>query len=382
MAKVQSHRLARAPARAPAGLPHALPGGLIYVSDALLPGITRRGNPGSFSYLRSDGRPLDAADLERIRGLAIPPAYREVWICPWPSGHLQATARDARGRKQYRYHASWSALRNADKFDRIEAFGRALPAIRRRVVADLALDDGKSVSHRLVLATLVRLLDTTFARVGNEAYVRQNGSYGLTTLRNRHAEITTRGRVRLSFRGKSGVRQELSLDDPRIARVVRRCKHLPGQELFQFQESGSVRGIGSGDVNDYLFEAAGERFTAKDFRTWHGTVEALELTRRAYFAKNESTPGATPQQILMAVARRLGNTVAVSRKSYVHPQVLALAQSLADDGTSPATLWESLQDAGAAIGGLHSAERRLLDFLAQSHAELNPPAQTRNKVAA
>ena len=143
MAKVQSHRLARAPARAPAGLPHALPGGLIYVSDALLPGITRRGNPGSFSYLRSDGRPLDAADLERIRGLAIPPAYREVWICPWPSGHLQATARDARGRKQYRYHASWSALRNADKFDRIEAFGRALPAIRRRVVAEPGVQLGQ-----------------------------------------------------------------------------------------------------------------------------------------------------------------------------------------------------------------------------------------------
>jgi DNA topoisomerase-1 len=282
-----------------------------------------------------------------------------VWICALPSGHLQATGRDARGRKQYRYHAEWNVQRNADKFSRLEAFGRALPAIRRRVARDLAQDDTASVAHRVVLATLVRLLDTIFARVGNEAYVRQNCSFGLTTLRNRHAEVGRNGTLRFSFRGKSGVRQDFSLDDARIARVVRRCKQLPGQELFRYEDQGVVRGVGSGDVNDYLSDAAGERFTAKDFRTWHGTVEALELARLAALAENEAC---SAQHILVAVARRLGNTVAVCRKSYVHPQVLALVQ--AGDSAAIACACDRLHVTGRSAG-LHAAERRLLNFLAQ-----------------
>lgn len=363
-----------------------LPCGLIYVSDALLPGISRFREGDGFVYRQPDGSLLDdEGELRRISRLAIPPAYTDVWICPLPNGHLQATGRDARGRKQYRYHEEWNALRKDDKFARLEAFGRALPRIRRRVARDLAGDDGRTVTRTLVLATLIRLLDTTFVRVGNDSYARQNHSYGLTTLRNRHADV--RGStLRLSFRGKRGIHHDVRLDDRRIVRVVRRCKQLPGQELFQYEEDGEIHRIDSGDVNDYLAEVAGERFTAKDFRTWHGTVEALELTRLACVARQDQREAFSAQKVLSAVAQRLGNTVAVCRKAYVHPAVLALGQRLAKDSAAMATLWAKLSEEPGATGGLPAAERRLMRFLAQhrrsqKRIENRSPKQTKASAA-
>lgn len=349
--------------------PPPLPPGLVYVIDTLLPGIKRHPRRDGFIYRLPDGRVLhDEEELQRIRRLAIPPAYTDVWICPWPHGHLQSTGRDARGRKQYRYHVEWNALRNTDKFARLDAFGRALPKIRRRVARDLASNKGHEASYGAVLATLVRLLDTTFVRVGNEAYARQNRSYGLTTLRNRHAGFAGNA-LRLTFRGKHGIRQDVRIDDPRVVRIVRRCKQLPGQELFQYEENGQVHGIDSGDVNDYLSDAAGERFTAKDFRTWHGTVQALELIRQACSSPaKQSGEAFSMQKMLAAVARQLGNTVAVCRKSYVHPAVLNLPQA-AKDGAGSTVSWPRLDRKTGSPAGLQAAERRLLAFLADYAAQ-------------
>ena len=356
----------------------AVPAGLVYVSDAM-PGHRRVRRGASFAYRRPDGRWLtDAAELARIRRLAIPPAYTDVWICPLPHGHLQATGRDARGRKQYRYHADWSAERGDSKYARLEAFGRALPRIRARVARDLrGAGPGGRVERAQLLATLVRLLDTTFVRVGNESYARENGSYGLTTLRSEHAGVRG-GRLRLRFRGKSGVQHEVAVEDPRVARVVRRCQQLPGQELFAYEdEDGTVRGVGSGDVNDYLAEAAGtlgERFTAKDFRTWHGSVQALELMRSACAPAPPATKTAAAAlcaQVVREVAGRLGNTAAVCRKAYVHPAVLALAQPLGDKTAEAAAGfdWSRLETGPAPARGLQAAERRLLRLLATGRRE-------------
>ena len=300
----------------------ALPQGLVYVSDEA-PGISRRRQGKGFAYRRADGSALrDPAQLQRIRQLAIPPAYREVWICALPHGHLQATGRDARGRKQYRYHAQWRLQRDTDKFDRMLAFAAALPRIRRRVKRDLSATGNTPTSRDAVLAALVRLLDTTMLRVGNEEYARTNGSFGLSTLRRRHAQLKG-AQLRLSFRGKSGVPRSVTVDDPAVARVVRHCQALPGQELFQYvDDAGATRSIGSADVNDYLRAASGGEFTAKDFRTWHGSVHALELA----LANRADGPQAasSARQLLAQVASLLGNTVAVCRKSYVHPRVLTL----------------------------------------------------------
>lgn len=333
------------------GVFRADPVRLVYVSDAM-PGIRRVRKGKGFAYRDPEGKPLaDAAELARIRRLAVPPAYRDVWICPLADGHLQATGRDARGRKQYRYHAQWSEERGAGKFERLQAFGRALPAIRRRVARDLRpAAAGTGVSREMVLATIVSLLDTTFLRVGNEAYARENGSYGLTTLRNPHAGVSG-DTLRLRFKGKSGVQHEARVRDPRIARIVRRCQQLPGQELFSWQDAdGKVCPVGSGDVNDYLAEAAGSRFTAKDFRTWHGTVHALQLVQDGVKAG-----GTTARAVLEDVARMLGNTPAVCRKSYVHPGVLALLEPQAPPlATAAAT---------PPARGLKPAERQLMSFL-------------------
>ena len=252
-------------------------GGLHYTTDAM-PGLRRRRRGRGFTYLDARGRAVrDPATLARIHQLAIPPAYTDVWICADARGHLQATGRDARGRKQYRYHPDFRAHREDHKFERLREFGQALPRIRARVAADLKASTRAGPSRTLLLATLVRLLDTTVMRVGNDEYARGNRSYGLTTLRRRHAGL--RGnQLRLRFRGKHGVLHEVALDDPQVARVVRRCQQLPGQELFHYVgEDGETHAVGSSEVNDYLEEAAGERFTAKDFRTWHGSVQALEL---------------------------------------------------------------------------------------------------------
>jgi DNA topoisomerase-1 len=348
-----------------------LPGGLRYVSTDM-PGLTRVKSGRHFRYRSPGGQwVVDPDEVARINRLAIPPAYTRVWICPLPNGHLQATGLDARGRLQYRYHPDWRLQRDESKFDRMQAFGRALPRIRARVARDLK--DGareKSLSRTLVLATLVRLLDTTFVRVGNEEYASSNNSFGLTTLRNRHAKLHG-SRLTLRFRGKSGVPQEAALDDPRVARVVRRCQQLPGQELFQYEDQdGTPHAVGSGDVNDYLAEITGAdkaggdavRFTAKDFRTWHGTAQALELTRLA--CTGPAGPQAySARDILAEVARQLGNTPAVCRKSYVHPAVLELGSRLASDaGPGMQSVWERIGGA-AAPRGLSAAERRLLAFL-------------------
>jgi DNA topoisomerase-1 len=278
----------------------------------------RRGR--QFNYFHPGGRRVaDPALLSRIRKLAIPPAYRDVWICSDPRGHLQATGRDARGRKQYRYHVDWRTHRDAAKFDRMLDFGRSLARIRRRVAQDLRKP---GLPREKVLATLVRLLECTLIRIGNEEYARENGSFGLTTLRDRH--VTIRGsKLTFEFRGKSGVAHSVSVNDPHIAQIVQRCADIPGQELFQWvDEQGERRGIDSADVNDYLREASGGPFTAKDFRTWFATVEALQALRKRPVG-NKGEIRKELAATISAVARRLGNTPAICRKSYIHPEVLA-----------------------------------------------------------
>ena len=328
------------------------PRGLVWVSDES-PGIHRRRVRDAFAYLGVDGRKIrNAAELRRIASLAIPPAYEDVWICPEPNGHLQATGRDARGRKQYRYHPEWRVAKDADKFERMLEFGAALPRIRKRVKDDLAAPVGATPGRDTVLATIVRLLDTTYVRIGNEEYARENKSFGLTTLRNRHAAVSG-SKLRLRFRGKSGKEHEVALDDPRVARVVRRCQAMPGQELFQYvDDDGQPRTVDSADVNDYIREVAGANFTAKDFRTWHGTTYALAL----WVAQDERRP-AGMKQLLSEVAARLGNTVAVCKKSYVHPRVLEVLTKTADSATV-ARLEQARPKAGLVV-----SERRLLSFL-------------------
>lgn len=353
----------------PPSKPTPIANGLVYVNPGM-PGIRRLKHGHSFRYRDASGQWLrDVDELSRIRMLAIPPAYTEVWICPLPNGHLQATGIDARGRKQYRYHADWRSMQDETKFERLEAFALALPRIRTRVARDLQLPKGRKAPGRSqVIAAVVRLLDTTLLRVGNEEYTNSNGSYGLTTLRNRHAAVQGPA-LRLRFRGKSGVMHEAKLDDPRVARVVRQCQQLPGQALFQYaDEDGELRGVSSTDVNDYLAEAAqGERFTAKDFRTWHGTVQALELTRLACEPGRVAADGSrySAKDILAAVAMQLGNTPAVCRKAYVHPAVLALGSALSDGDEATAALFEKIAGHRTArpARGLHAAERRLLAFL-------------------
>ena len=358
------HRHASAlPTRAPAAIPaEPVPPGLVWVSDAD-PGFRRVKHGDTVHYLDPDGKRVrDETTLARIRKLAIPPAYEQVWICRLANGHLQATGRDARGRKQYRYHPHWQQQRGDDKFEAMRAFGAALPRIRRCVQRDLEGHDGRRPTRERVLATLVRLLDTTFIRIGNEEYARGNGSYGLTTLRTRHAGVRE-DEIRLSFVGKSGVRHEVTLADRRVANVVRRCKALPGQELFQFaDEDGGVRKVTSADVNDYLTRIAGARVTAKDFRTWHGSVLALEFTRLA--CVGERAPGAA-KAVIAQVAARLRNTVAVCRKSYIHPKVLELGALLADDEARAALLEQRWARTAANARGraLSIAERRLLALL-------------------
>jgi DNA topoisomerase-1 len=363
-----------APAGVAAAAPEPAPEGLVWVSDAE-PGYRRVRRGDAVHYVDAAGRRVTDEDvLARIRKLAIPPAYEDVWICRRANGHLQATGRDARGRKQYRYHPLWQQQRGQDKFEAMRAFGAALPRIRRAVLRDLEGHDGRRPTRERVLATLVRLLDTTFVRIGNEEYARGNGSYGLTTLRARHAGVRE-DEIRLSFVGKSGVRHEVRLSDRRVAAVVRRCKALPGQELFQYaDEDGRIRKLTSADVNDYLSRIAGIHVTAKDFRTWHGSVLALEFTRLA--CSGERVAGAA-KQVIAQVAARLRNTVAVCRKSYIHPKVLALGEMLADEDARATLLEQRWARAAAASPkrALSAAERRLLALL----GPLTPRRASRHK---
>ncbi|HEX4012806.1 MAG TPA: hypothetical protein VHX17_02815 [Candidatus Cybelea sp.] len=291
--------------------------GLRYLDDRK-PGITRRKHGKHFSYFYPNGKAVrDAIELQRITSLAVPPAYENVWISPIANGHLQATGRDARGRKQYRYHKRFREVRDEAKYHRLVAFGHALPAIRKAVAADLA---GSELSRRKVLAAVVSLLDATGLRVGNEEYAAANDSFGLTTLRTRHVRVAG-SEVRLHFRGKTGKEQRVLLDDAKLARIIKRCRDLPGEELFSYiEEDGSVAGISSDDVNAYLREVAGDDFSAKDFRTWIGTVECIGALAEPAAQLIEAKTNITAA--LERVAARLGNTPAVCRKAYVHPAVL------------------------------------------------------------
>ncbi len=294
--------------------------GLRYVLDAA-PGISRIGQGRNARYVRRDGRVIrDQASLNRIRSLVIPPAWTDVWICSDPQGHLQATGRDARGRKQYRYHPRWNHVRNENKYDRLLSFGHALPRIRSRVTEDLRRS---GLPRDKILATIVRLLEATLIRIGNEEYARANESFGLTTLRDRHA--TVRGStVRFEFRGKSGIRHCLDITDRRVARIVKQSRDLPGYELFQYlDEDGRRHCITSGDVNEYLRRIAGDDFTAKDFRTWAGTLLAARALKK-YEDQCDSLARAKRNvaAAIGSVALQLGNTKAVCRKCYIHPEIL------------------------------------------------------------
>ncbi|HET8745989.1 MAG TPA: DNA topoisomerase IB [Ramlibacter sp.] len=293
--------------------------GLVYVTDEER-GIRRERKNEGFVYYRPNGEPLkDEATLERIRKLAIPPAYTEVWICPRANGHLQATGRDARGRKQYRYHPQFRELRESTKYEHMLDFARALPSIRATLASHMAL---RGLPREKVLATVVHLLETTLIRVGNDDYARENRSYGLTTLRNPHVKVEG-AQLRFQFKGKSGKTWRLQVKDRRIAKIVRACQDLPGQRLFQYQdENGEIREVTSADVNAYLKEVTGSDITAKDFRTWAGTVLAALALQEFEAFDTKATQKKNIKQAIERVVARLGNTPTICRKCYVHPEVL------------------------------------------------------------
>ena len=330
--------------------------GLMYVSDDS-PGYTRRKSGKSFVYLDTSGKPIKSDQtLARIRSLAIPPAYRDVWVCPNPRGHIQAVGRDDRGRKQYRYHEKWREVRDQTKYERMIDFAHALPKIRRRVVRDLRRH---GLPREKVLAAVVRFMEATLIRVGNDEYARNNNSFGLTTLRDRHAKISKR-KVRLEFRGKSGIDHEFEVEDERLAMIAQKCQDLPGQELFQYlDDRGVVRDVGSADVNDYLRQITGRDFTAKDFRTWAGTVlAAMALTEVARLDPDLPRKKHIVQAVEV-VAAKLGNTKAVCRKCYIHPEIL--------DAHLDGSLVENLAKQAAVMsqgnGKLRGDERAVLTLL-------------------
>jgi DNA topoisomerase-1 len=293
--------------------------GLRYVNEAHTPGIRRLGSAKRVRYVMPNGKRLPAGELRRIKSLVIPPAWTNVWICPHPEGHLQATGRDARGRKQYRYHSRWREVRDEVKYGRLIAFAQALPRIRQRTEADLRKNH---LPREKVLAAAVQLLEKTLIRVGNEEYARDNGSVGLTTMREKHATITGTT-VRFEFRGKSGVEHAIDLQDARLARIVRALQDLPGYELFKYvDEDGKRQTIDSADVNDYLREVSGQDFTAKDFRTWAGTVLAAKALAEAARFSSVTEAKRNIVKAIESVAKRLGNTKAVCRKCYIHPAIL------------------------------------------------------------
>lgn len=334
--------------------------GLVYVTDEK-PGIRREPARDGFAYLKPGGDAVtDPAVLDRIRRLAIPPAWTEVWICSRANGHLQATGRDARGRKQYKYHPQFREARESTKYEHMVAFAKALPALRARVAEHMAL---RGLPREKVLATVVHLLDTTLIRVGNDDYARANGSYGLTTLRNRHVKVEG-AQLRFQFTGKSGKSWKLQVKNPRVARIIRACQDLPGQELFQYlDEEGEVRRIDSSDVNAYLKEATGVDITAKDFRTWAGTVMAALALHGSEAAETQAAAKRTLRAAIDQVASRLGNTPTICRKCYVHPEVFAAYEAGALELKLPAGTMERDAQAQAAIAALKAEEKAVLAFL-------------------
>jgi DNA topoisomerase I len=345
---------------------------LKYVSDHAR-GIERIKRGAGFRYRDQRGFISDAAQLARIRKLAIPPAWTDVWICLNPLGHLQATGRDQRGRKQYRYHERWRIVRDEHKFHRILKFAEALPRIRRRVRRDLKLP---GVPREKVLATVVRLLESTLVRVGNSEYAKQNHSYGLTTLRDSHVRIR-KGEIRLEFRGKGGKWRRIRVHDPRLARIVKRCQDIPGQELFQFlDEAGKRHAISSTDVNRYLQEAAGAEYTAKDYRTWYGTLLALRAFRSCIKCAAAPTKR-NLKRCIEDVANQLGNTPAICRKCYIHPGLV--------EAFLKGTLSEQLDRPSARASKRRADEADLLRWLraaARRQPSSHKPTQAERRLAA
>ncbi len=328
---------------------------LRYVSDSR-PGIRRRVAGSGFTYINGQDAPVaDEVVLARIKSLAIPPAWTDVWICKLPYGHIQASGRDARGRKQYRYHTRWRKVRDEAKYDRMLEFGAALPRVRERVDAHLRL---QKLSREKVLAIVTRLLETTFIRVGNEEYARANKSFGLTTLRDRHVKIEG-GTIRFRFRGKSGKEHQITLANRRLARLVKSCQDLPGQDLFQYlDENGEPQPIDSADVNGYLREISAEDFTAKDFRTWAGTLLAAHQLDDYSAIESVTAAKAACASCVKHVARQLGNTAAICRKCYIHPAVLA--GFLEEEKLAR---WKRVSAAASERAGLSREEVTLLRYL-------------------
>lgn len=328
-----------------AALANARAVGLRYVDDHL-PGITRKAGQNGFRYIDVKGTAIkDQPELTRIKSLTIPPAWTDVWICRWANGHIQATGRDAKGRKQYRYHVQWRSVRDDVKYGRMLRFGQALPAIRSKIDAALSLP---GLPREKVLAAIVYLLQTTMMRIGNKEYARTNDSFGMTTLRKKHVRVDGT-QIQFEFRGKSGIQHSIELHDRRLARIIKRTRELPGQELFQYEDAdGQRHTIGSADVNDYLRELSGEDYTAKDFRTWAGTTLATIALRDIEMATSEAEGKKNIVRAIELVSKKLGNTPAVCRKCYVHPGVLGAyldgsLHTIAKAASSQAKQLESLE---------------------------------------
>ncbi|MGF1494947.1 MAG: DNA topoisomerase IB [Microcoleaceae cyanobacterium] len=334
--------------------------GLRYVTDEM-PGIRRKKWGRGFSYFDIAGDRIgDRTVIQRIKVLAIPPSWEGVWICPLPNGHLQATGRDAKARKQYRYHAEWRSIRSQAKFNRLIDFGQVLPEIRRQVDQDLRR---RKLGREKVVATVIRLLDTTHIRIGNPEYARENNSFGLTTLRNRHVSIFGT-ELLFTFQGKSGVQQEKALTDRRLARVIQQCQEIPGYELFQYyDEVGQKQTVNSEDVNAYLQAVTGKDFTAKDFRTWGGTVEATKALIALGSAESETQAKKNVVAAVKQAAEKLGNRAATCRKYYVHPQILQSYQA-----DQLIATWQYLEVAEASNSqlSLELIEQKLIAFLEES----------------
>ena len=346
--------------------------GLRYVSDSQ-PGISRKRQGKGFRYLDASGKAVrDKETLARIRSLVIPPAWNEVWICANPRGHLQVTGRDARGRKQSRYHPRWREVRDETKYEKMIAFGVALPAIREQVERDLALP---GLPRPKILATIVRLMETTYIRVGNDEYARENHSYGLTTMRNRHVHVEG-STITFKFQGKSGIKHKVDLSDRRLARIIQRCQDIPGYELFQYMDSdGETRAVDSSDVNDYLREISRQDFTAKDFRTWAGTLLACTSLRGFEEFENEKQAKSNVVQTIKDVAGRLGNTPSVCRKCYVHPAVLECYFQ----GSFSTSFRKRVRRRLESVS--HALTREEIELLKLLRQQLDPPRKSRRRAA-
>jgi DNA topoisomerase-1 len=341
--------------------------GLRYVHDSQS-GIRRERIGEQLRYTGPDGTPVeDEATLARIKALAVPPAWTDVWICPHPNGHLQATGRDAKGRKQYRYHPKWRNVRDEVKYERMISFGKALPAIRREVDRALRLP---GLPREKVLATIVYLLEATMMRIGNDEYARENGSFGLTTLRNRHVRIDGSD-VEFRFRGKSGVYQQVRVHDRRLAKIVQRTRDLPGQELFQYiDDEGQTHSVGSADVNDYLRAISGEDYTAKDFRTWSGTVLAALALREFERFDTQAQAKKNVVRAIESVAKKLGNTPSICRKCYVHPAVI---ESYLDGAALQVLRARASEELATDLHALQPEEAAVLALLEQRLTHGAPP---------